>query len=75
MGTNPSRVKVGLYITDFADFDMIANKFTFSGILWFLFDPSTVSLKHFQNSLFKRVRYSMSGTKHSYCARQVAGTL
>ena len=40
----PAIAKVGLYIKDFTEFDMLNNKFEFSGILWFLFDPSSISL-------------------------------
>ena len=40
----PAITKVGLYIKDFTEFDMLENEFEFSGILWFLFDPSIISL-------------------------------
>ena len=43
-GSNPGVVRVGLYIKDFTEFDMLKNSFEFSGILWFLFDPSLISL-------------------------------
>ncbi len=40
----PAEVKVGLYIKDFSEFNIVDNRFEFSGILWFYFDPSIVSL-------------------------------
>ena len=43
-GGNPSEALVGLYIRDFSEFDMMKNSFQFSGILWFLYDPSLISL-------------------------------
>ena len=44
-GGNPSEALVGLYIRDFLpEFDMMKNSFQFSGILWFLYDPSLISL-------------------------------
>lgn len=45
LGANPGVVRVGLYIKDFTEFDMLKNSFEFSGILWFLFDPSIISLE------------------------------
>ncbi len=43
-GGNPSKVTVGLYIKDFTEFDITSNDFTFSGIIWFLFNPTLISL-------------------------------
>lgn len=43
-GSQPGVVRVGLYIKDFSEFDMLKNSFEFSGIIWFLFDPSIISL-------------------------------
>jgi hypothetical protein len=40
----PAEVKVGLYVKDFAEFNIVDNRFEFSGILWFYFDPSIISL-------------------------------
>lgn len=54
LGGNPSVVNVGLYIMDYADFDMIGNKFTFSAVLWFLFDPSTISLDTLSKFSFQK---------------------
>jgi hypothetical protein len=43
-GGNPGIAHVGLYIKDFTEFDMLKNEFIFAGILWFMFDPSIISL-------------------------------
>ncbi len=40
----PAHVQVGMYIKDFSDFNIVDNHYEFSAILWFLFDPSIVSL-------------------------------
>ena len=40
----PAHAQVGLDIKDFSDFNIVDNHFEFSGILWFLFDPSIISL-------------------------------
>jgi len=40
----PAQVQVGLYVKDFSEFNLVDNHFEFSGILWFYFDPSIVSL-------------------------------
>ena len=47
-------VKVGLYIKDFTEFDMLSNTFVFSGILWFLFDPSIISLETLSKFSFEK---------------------
>ncbi len=39
-----TKVQVGLTITDFSEFKVEENKFVFSGIVWFVFDPSLISL-------------------------------
>ncbi len=54
LGGSPGVVKVGLYIKDFTEFDMLANNFIFSGILWFLFDPSIVSLETLSKFSFEK---------------------
>ena len=43
-GGFPTTVRVGLFIRDFAVFDILKNEFTFSGIVTFEFDPSVISL-------------------------------
>ena len=53
-GGSPAVVQVGLYIKDFTEFDMLTNKFTFSGILWFLFDPSIISLDTLSKFSFQK---------------------
>jgi len=44
-GDYAQQVQVGLYINAFDTFDMVNNKFDFTGILWFLYYPDAVSLK------------------------------
>ncbi len=41
----PTKVTVGLTITDFPSFDVAHNNFEFAGILWFTFDPALIGLK------------------------------
>ena len=41
---NPAVVSVGLYIDNFSEFDIIKNKFSFAGVIWFEFDPALASL-------------------------------
>lgn len=43
-GGSPDPVAVGLHIQDFVTFDVVKNDFLFTGIIWFEFDPSVVSL-------------------------------
>ena len=54
LGGSPGVVKVGLYIKDFTEFDMLSNNFIFSGILWFLYDPSIVSLETLAKFSFEK---------------------
>lgn len=54
VGESPTHVKVGLYLKDFSEFDIFANKFTFSGSIWFLFDPSVVSLDTISKFSFEK---------------------
>ena len=42
-GAEPAEVMMGLHIQDFPEFDVINDKFTFSGFVWFKFDPAQVS--------------------------------
>ena len=39
-----NKVTVGLYITNFTDFQVPQNNFVFEGIVWFAFNPQVVSL-------------------------------
>jgi len=36
-------IKTGMHIDDFTEFDPINNKLTFTGMIWFKFDPKVVS--------------------------------
>lgn len=53
-GDNPGVVHVGMYIKDFAEFDLLTNKFEFSAILWFLYDPAIISLETLSKFSFER---------------------
>ncbi len=37
-------IQVGLHIAHFSDFDVIHNKFTLDGTLWFAYDPNQISI-------------------------------
>jgi hypothetical protein len=50
----PAKVDVGLTITDFIEFDVAHNKFQISGIIWFTFDPSLISLSTVEQFSFVR---------------------
>ncbi len=43
-GGEPTIVQVGLYITNWHEFDVRDNHFVFDGVLWFQFDPALISL-------------------------------
>ncbi len=43
-GGSPSIIKVGLYITQFQKFDIVANDFIFNVVIWFEFHHGTISL-------------------------------
>lgn len=53
---HPVEVKVGLYIKDFTEFKMLENEFEFSGTVWFLFDPSLVSLDTLAKFSFEKAK-------------------
>lgn len=44
-GGFPTTVRVGLFIRDFSEFDILKNEFTFSGIVTFEFDPAVIALE------------------------------
>ncbi len=50
----PDFVTVGLFIKDFTEFSLITNQFEFSGIVWFIADPSKVSLETLGKFSFER---------------------
>ncbi len=52
----PEFITVGLYIKDFTEFAMHTNEFEFSGIVWFIVDPSKVSLDTLGTFTFERGR-------------------
>ena len=51
---NPNKVKVGLHINNFDKFEMEKNEFTFSGMLFFEFDPVSVSLEKLEKFSFDK---------------------
>lgn len=51
-GGGQNVVKVGLYITEFAEFDFIPNKFNMRGTVWFECDAATVSVETLEKFTF-----------------------
>jgi len=47
-------VQAGLHINNFSEFDIRTNSFTFGGILWFVFDKSTISIEQIEHFSFSR---------------------
>jgi hypothetical protein len=43
-GDSANPVETGISITEFIDFDIVTNQFTFDGIIWFSFEPEAVAL-------------------------------
>ncbi len=43
-GGEPAKVKVGMHIVNFPEFDIINNRIVLDGIVWFEFDPALISL-------------------------------
>ena len=43
--TTPAQVRTGMTITDFSEFEVEANKFKMTALVWFYFDPSLISLE------------------------------
>ena len=50
----PAEVDVGLTITDFTKFDVAINEFQISGVIWFTFDPSLISLETIEKFTFAK---------------------
>lgn len=53
-GGNTNHVKTGIYINQFEKFDIVKNEFTFSGFIWFEFNPDIISLKTIEKFSFER---------------------
>ncbi len=53
-GGFPEIVTTGLYIHEFQTFDMIANSFVFTGVVWFMLSPGVVSLDLLSKFEFER---------------------
>jgi hypothetical protein len=47
-------IRIGFYIKDFTEFDMIQGIFNFSAVIWFEFDPDIVSLNTLNQFEFER---------------------
>lgn len=53
-GGFPDNVKVGLYINQFREFNVVTNKFDFDGVIWFEFNPDIISLEILEKFIFDR---------------------
>lgn len=53
-GGIPTRVSVGMYISNFPELDFVNNSFTFDGIIWFEFDPALISLSTVGKFFFEK---------------------
>ncbi len=53
-GGEPTVVQVGLYITNWHEFDVRDNLFVFDGVLWFQFDPALISLDTIEKFSFEK---------------------
>src|SRR3972149_9523301 len=49
-----NNIEVGLYISEFEEFNIIKNNFIFSGQIWFSFSPGTISIDTLQKFSFMR---------------------
>jgi hypothetical protein len=65
-GPTPIRVKVGLSISDFAEFDFAANKFKVDAIVWFYCDPKEVSVDTLGKFSFVRGEIEEKSEPHTY---------
>ena len=53
-GGEPTEVQVGLFITNWHEFDVRDNLFVFDGVLWFQFDPALISLDTIDKFSFEK---------------------
>ncbi len=53
-GGEPTEVQVGLFITNWHEFDVRDNQFVFDGVLWFQFDPALISLDTIDKFSFEK---------------------
>lgn len=53
-GGFPDEINVGLYISQFRKFNMVTDEFDFNGILWFEFNPDTISLETLEKFDFEK---------------------
>lgn len=52
-GGFPDTIQVGLYISQFRNFNIITGEFDFDGIIWFEFNPDILSLQTIEKFVFK----------------------
>jgi hypothetical protein len=52
--STPAKVELGMTITDFPEFSVTENKFKFTGVIWFSFDPALISLETIEKFSFLR---------------------
>ena len=53
-GGDPVLVEVGLYITNWHQFNLVDNLFVFDGVVWFQFDPALISLDTIHKFSFEK---------------------
>jgi hypothetical protein len=53
-GGDPTEVQVGLFITNWHEFDVRDNRFIFDGVLWFQFDPALIALDTIEKFSFEK---------------------
>jgi hypothetical protein len=64
--TTPARVRVGLSISDFAEFNILENKFTVTAVIWFYFDPTLISLATIEQFSFERGTIKSKSPAYTY---------
>lgn len=57
-------VQVGLFIRDFTKFDILRNDFVMSAIIWFVFDPETISVELLEKFSFENGEIIDRSTPH-----------
>ena len=61
-----AQVHVGLSIQDFTEFNTVENKFVFSGIIWFEFEPNSISLENIDNFSFEHAEIEHKSKPFTY---------
>ncbi len=65
-GGAPKTIKVGLFVNQFQRFDMTANDFTFSGIVWFEFEQGAIALDTLKNFRFEKAEILKKSVADTY---------